>query len=737
MAKQLENVEDIYEIAPLQREVLNRGLQNPGGLSVWQWVYRADGIDVPLFLQAVQRVVDRHPILRTSFHHEGLTKAVQVVRRRATLPVEEHDWRSLAQADRAARIGNFLKGTRTRRFTLTEAPLIRLAVLRIQDNVSRHVWTAHPILLDGWSRSLFFQEVFACYEALRRGEELQASRAGLYRDYIVWLQEQDREKAEAFWRQSLKGFTTPTSVTPGGAGRQRKHRRKIEVERLPLSNLVTGAVKEVARREGVTPGTLMQGAWALLLARLGGRDDVLFGSTVSGRPATMPGADSTLGLFANNLPVRVHVPAEKGLLPWLKELHAHLEEAVRFGYLPLGRIRGWGEVPADRPIFETLVAADEDPTSRGRAPWRRGVKVSPLQRTAQQGGYPLVMMPGRDGSSLRIAYATDCFDAPAVRKMLQQLRRALVAFIASPAQALGQVMLPRRADTPVRAHADDPGMELLLGLALAILHHREGSAPDSLLVPIRTQGSRRPLFLIHPAGAAVRCYEALARHLDEDQPVYGLQPPAGLGKQEGVALDEMAQRWREAIRSVQPEGPYFLGGWSVGGVAAFAVAGKLREQGQQVELIALLDTKPPAKEASAGAIKKEVAQRSRQVGLGISLGFFLHLSPEEQSRYVVEVARGSGAFRPDTTAEDLRHPARDFKAYLRAVREYEVQPHPGRVVLFRAGRAREKEDVRMGWDRFAGEFRMEEAPGNHATLLQEPHVKQIGEKLKGYLEQRR
>src|SRR5262249_13875783 len=162
---------------------------------------RTEGIDPARFIQASQRVVDRHPIPRTSFHHEGMTKAVQVVRRRVTLPVQEQDWRGLPPADQAGRLGTWLDGERSRKFSLTEAPLLRLAVIRSGETSHRHVWSYHPILWDSWSRSLFFQEVFACYQALSQGQDHNPAAPYPYRDYILWLQQQDRATAEAFWRK--------------------------------------------------------------------------------------------------------------------------------------------------------------------------------------------------------------------------------------------------------------------------------------------------------------------------------------------------------------------------------------------------------------------------------------------------------------------------------------------------------------------------------------------------------
>jgi thioesterase domain-containing protein len=734
MSTRFENVEDICELAPLQREVLNRERQSPAGLAPLQWVYRIDGLDVPAFIQACQAVVARHPILRTSFHHEGMTRAVQVVRRRAALPVGFLDWRGLTPADQVARLASQLEQERTRRFALTQAPLVRLTVVRSSEDGYRHLWSYHPILWDGPSRSLFFQEVFACYQAARLGRDFRPPPPCPYRDYIVWLQQQDRTRAEAFWRQSLEGFTAPTPVTEGPPGGQR--RRTFAVERLRLSPLFAAALRRAIGRRGLTLNAAVHGAWALLLALHSGRTDLVFGTTVAGRPAELPGAESSLGLFANNLPVRVSLPAEAPLIGWLQRLHEHLEEVSRFGYLPLARVRGWSALPPNQPIFHTLVTYDQ--AGGSEAPWNRGVKVSPLRRMAQQGNHPLVGMLGRNGATLRIAYARDCFDAKEIRRMLGQMRRTLAVLIANPEQSLGRLLAPRRPSrAPTRPGPDDPGLELLLGLDIASRLRQDGSASDAVLLPLQTRGSRPPFFCIHPAGATALCYEPLARHLGPDQPVFALQPPlAGAGHGQ-ASLDEMAQRCLEALRSVQPEGPYSLGGWSVGGVTAFAVARKLLEQGQPVALLALFDTSQPAKAVSPSSIRKVVARGAGRLRLGVSLDFFFQqLTQAEQCRFVLEAAGAAGVFPADVTPEDFRRHAWTFKDYLRAVREYPLGPYPGRVVLFRPEESlrNEREDPTMGWNRFAAEVELQVVPGNHATLVLEPHVKHLAEKLRACLE---
>src|SRR6185503_18075138 len=176
------------------------------------------------------------------------------------------------------------------------------------------IWSHHHILFDGWSVPLMLQEWFAFYEAGCRGETLKLDQPHAFRNYIVWLKRQDMSRAEAYWRKALAGFTTPTRLS---IERTTSDETGYGEEQVQLS---LEQVQRFAREQQVTLNTVLQAAWALLLSRYSGEEDVLFGATVSGRPEELPGAQQMVGLFINSLPVRVRVRGKAQVGPWLREL---------------------------------------------------------------------------------------------------------------------------------------------------------------------------------------------------------------------------------------------------------------------------------------------------------------------------------------------------------------------------------------------------------------------------------
>jgi hypothetical protein len=238
---------------------------------------------------------------------------------------------------------------------------MRLTLIQESDDRYRFSWTHHHLLVDGWSMPLLLNEVFSIYESLNNGKAFQREPSRPYRDYIAWLQQQDKAKAEQFWRDTLKDFTAPTPITVDRLRMDAKD--DYGTERLLLSKESSIALHDFTRQHQLTLSTLMQGAWALLLSHYSGEDDVVFGATVSGRPTDLPGAEFMLGLFINTLPVRAKIAPDASLLPWLKEFQARLSDLRQFEYSSLVQIQGWSEVPRDLPLFNSILVFENYPVS--------------------------------------------------------------------------------------------------------------------------------------------------------------------------------------------------------------------------------------------------------------------------------------------------------------------------------------------------------------------------------------
>lgn len=443
----MKNVETFYPLSPMQEGMLFDTVYATGaGVYVAQISGRLLGeIDLPVFTRAWQHVVDRHQILRTFILWEGVQRPVQVVRHEAALVPELLDWRDVLAAEHDARLQEFLAADRARGFVLTQAPLMRVTCIRLAEDAYQFVWTFHHMVLDGWSVFLVLGEVAACYEALLRGQTPQLKPTRPYRDYIVWLQQQDAAAAEAFWRAQVGGISEPTTLgtpkqgTSGGAAA----RRKTAEQQVSLPAATTAALQTLARTHRLTLNSIVQGAWALLLSHYTKREQVVFGTTVSGRPPELPGIETVVGLFINAIPVRASVAPGARLLPWLADLQARHVEARRYEYTPLVQIQGWSEVPRGVMMFESVLGFHNFPKqvqlgAQGAA--RPRVAMDQF-RSESQISLPLSVnvTPGAE-LLLNMRYDSDYFAEADITRILDGFAELLGAIPAHSQATLGELL---------------------------------------------------------------------------------------------------------------------------------------------------------------------------------------------------------------------------------------------------------------------------------------------------------
>ena len=435
-------IEDLYPLSPMQEGMLFHTLYAPGtGVYVGQMGFTLRGqVEEEALVRAWQGVVDRHAALRTAFVWEKVQAPLQAVRRRAPLPVHRDDWRGVADDEQRLRLRAYLDEDRARGFDLARAPLMRIALFRIADDARWLVWTQHHLIADGWSQSRLYRDVLALYAAEAAGQEPSLPPAPRFRDYVAWLQARDLAGAERFWRGALAGFAAPTPLplAPGDApaGTVGRHRARLPAR-------TTDALRAVARRGGLTLNTVAQGAWAMVLARYAGEDDVVFGTTVAGRPPELPGVEDAVGAFINTVPVRVRIEPGVPLLAWLAALQAAQVEAREHEHAPLVQVQGWSEVPRGTPLFESFITFQNYPVDASAA--SSGLFGVADVWTAEQDSFPLSLAIAGDHEGLAIDVSFDAarFGAPAVEAMIGHYRALLDGIAADPDRAVGRIPILR------------------------------------------------------------------------------------------------------------------------------------------------------------------------------------------------------------------------------------------------------------------------------------------------------
>jgi acyl carrier protein len=358
------NVESVLPLSPQQQGMLFETAAASGsGIFVEQEVHTLTGrLDLASFERAWQRILERHSVLRTAFVWKSQDEPLQVVLRRVDVPFELHDWRHLSPSERQSRLAEYLEEDRRRGFDLARAPLLRLALLQTGAETFEFVWTQHHILMDGWCRPLIVNEWVQLYSAFCVGAKAELEPTRPYRDYMSWLRNQDLQRAELFWKQSLRGYTetTPLGIEDALLESPTLDDRYGQLDvRVPQQS--TPQLQAVCRQRRLTTNTLVQGIWALLLSRYSGHDDVVFGTTVSGRPEDLPGVESIIGLFINTLPFRLKVSNQAKLWHWLSEVQKQHLELRQYEYCSAGQIHQWSEMPGSQPLFESVLVFENYP----------------------------------------------------------------------------------------------------------------------------------------------------------------------------------------------------------------------------------------------------------------------------------------------------------------------------------------------------------------------------------------
>ena len=509
-------------------------------------------LDAERMRAAGQALLQRHGNLRAAFVHDGMRQPVQVVCGDAELPWRTEDLSALTGDGLEREARRLMRSERGRPFDPSRPPMVRMMLLTTGENSYRLVLTTHHILLDGWSLPVIVQELFALYRGGGpeggAGEELPAITP--FREYLSWLEGVDADEAEGAWREALADLNTTTRLAPDEGDREPKPPAHVAVE---LPEETTTALVEMARRHGVTLNTVLQACWGVLLSTSTGNKDVVFGSVVSGRPAELPGVETMVGLFINTVPTRVRMNHDESLGTLLVRLQQEQTRLMPYHHIGLGEIR---RITDMGDMFDTVMAFENYPID--------GVMDEPAPGLALKGAggddaphYPLGLVVSARGERLflRLDYRPHLLEREHVQELSARFERLLTTAATDPARSVGAVVTddPDAQGTPDEretAAQQGPG---------ASTEDRRGEDEASgigVLLPLREEGSRPPLFCVHPAAGIAWSYAGLTTPLGTDQPVYGLQA-RGLDGTEVLpaSVKEMAADYLKKVRQVQPAGP--------------------------------------------------------------------------------------------------------------------------------------------------------------------------------------
>ncbi|WP_394836371.1 amino acid adenylation domain-containing protein [Pendulispora rubella] len=430
--------EDLYPLTPLQQGMLFHTLQNPEASEYLEQISCSmhEAIDPSRMRDAFRRVVSRHGVLRTSFAWKNLQTPLHVVHAQFDPPWEYDDLGALDSAEQEAVIERHVRREQKRGFVLDQAPPLRLFLFRLGPEQYHLLVSYHHLLLDGWSVPLLLDELDACYRATAPS----ATPSGAaFRDFLRLLGRRDLHAREAFWKANLAGYTTPTAVPgdlgAGGSGHYDEHT-------LHVSESETTGLDELARRLRVTSSAIVQAAFAVLLARYGDRDDVIFGTVVSGRPPDLADVENILGNFLATVPLRVDLSRHRRVDELIRDVHRSMAEVQERAELPLVRIQRLSEIPRDARLFESILVVDSYPGGDASLANKGGGRWKAAVRSRQATGYPLhlLVVPGH-ALEIRFTFQTNRIQLASVERLARQMAALLGKMCARSSGLLSELDL--------------------------------------------------------------------------------------------------------------------------------------------------------------------------------------------------------------------------------------------------------------------------------------------------------
>ncbi|QNK64693.1 non-ribosomal peptide synthase/polyketide synthase [Pedobacter sp. PAMC26386] len=437
-------VESIYRLGGLQEGMLFHELYNEQGAFTEQLSCDLMTLRTDQFIRSWEILIQQHSILRTGFHHDVFSIPVQCVYKEVSLSVTLLDYRSMGKEEQGRAMEEYEHADRIKGFDLKAAPLMRICLIQLSADKYRMLWSFHHILLDGWSVPVLLAELFANYEQLEAGKQVEEQPADRYEDYIRYIEKQDKEQTAAYWRNYLAPaeegcllpFVSATADRTRGVG--------MKEGIVKFDSAMTELISNYAKQQHLTVNSVMQGVWAYLLYRYTGRQEVIYGVTVSGRPEDLSGIESKVGMYINTLPLYIHVDQSADITTWLQKVQQGQLDSREYQYTTLNDIQRLTSIKGD--LFDTSIVFQNYPVSESDLQKGGELEVSDIV-VHPQTNYPLTInvITGRE-TNLLFVHNDELLDTQAVNMMMGHFKQVLLQLVEKGVKTWKEVELLTAAE---------------------------------------------------------------------------------------------------------------------------------------------------------------------------------------------------------------------------------------------------------------------------------------------------
>ena len=765
--------------------------------------------------QSLQEICQRHEVLRTSLELvEG--KPAQIIHPQANFALSKVDLQSYPQQDKEARVRKLISQDIAQSFDLTQAPLLRGTLFKLEDAEYILLLTVHHLAIDAWSKGVLFQELTTLYEAYAQGKPSSLPELSIqYADYALWqrqwLNGEFKTVLKHYWQNQL-GDSLPSLQLPCDRPKPEVATYNSGYYKKILPPQLTQALKTLSRREGVTLFATLLAAFKVLLYRYTEQNDIFVCSPIANR--NRKEIKGLIGYFVNLLILRTKFDRNYSFRQLLSEVR---------------QVASGGYAHQDLPVQQVVNALNSSSTPLSQVMFAlqntaihtlelSGLKVENIDLDSGKADFDLYLHLIKEGDTLAAVfkYNSDLWLQESIVKMMEHYQTILENLVANldctldallPLTASEQQQLRTKREENLRDLSEKAttyvaprnplelkltqiwsevlgidsigiednffvlGGQSLLAISLfnkieqefnqtlplnilfqaptieklaAILQDSTELPSHSSLIPIQPHGTKPPFFCIHGQQGNVLNLRKLSHYLGSDQPFYGLQAQGldGQARPSGSIAD-MARKYIQAIRTIQPHGPYFLGGNSMGGTIALEMAQQLQQAGEEVALLAMFDS------FNKNAFPRLMVRQQNYLAYlfhqGLSKSFVMEIKElaERKGQQLLACLYSSlERHLPHKLAISLV-----AEANMQAKWGYEPKPFSGKITLFRAQEPATfnkqylptrqdwfDRDLQNGWGDLA-ELGLEihSVPGDHYSIFDEPHVSVLATELKACL----
>jgi amino acid adenylation domain-containing protein len=360
LVDKIGKIDDVLNLSPLQEGLLFHALKDDAlsGLYVMQKGYDLIGqVNASAMRMALEKLMDRYSILRTCFDVESAAVPLQLVLSQVAAEVREMDLQHLDQEIQSEQLRILRQQDLEEGFDVTKAPLIRLTLIKLEEEKTHQLWTYHHLVADGWSSGTFIKEFFELYHALNEGKDSILPAVRNYGDYIHWLNQKNSALSRTFWKNYLSEYDQVAQLPPNLF--KSKKASEITEWGFTLDDKLNADLHELLGRLGVTLSAMVHFTWGILLAKYSYREDVVFGSVVSGRPATLDGVETMVGVFSNTVPVRVQLNTSASVGTLLQHFQQEQLDAEEHHYQLLSEIGSY--TPLGMSLIDHLIVYENFP----------------------------------------------------------------------------------------------------------------------------------------------------------------------------------------------------------------------------------------------------------------------------------------------------------------------------------------------------------------------------------------